>query len=66
MKPGGSMQLHKGSPIISILSRLNTIPRIDTYLFTVQLCLRLPKGLFPEGSPVKTLKTLPPFSILDT
>ena len=28
-------RIHKGSPIIPILSRINPIPRIDTYLFKV-------------------------------
>jgi hypothetical protein len=48
-------RIHKGSPIILILSRTNPITRIDTYLFKVHsshLRLDLPKGLFPVGLPV--------------
>ena len=33
MEPGGSMPHFKGPPIIPILSRINPIPRIDTYFF---------------------------------
>jgi hypothetical protein len=29
------MRIHKGSPIIPILSQINTIPRSDTYFFKV-------------------------------
>ena len=61
--------MHKGSPIIPILSRVNPIPRIDTYFFKINsnivLRLGLPKGLFPVGLPVKILKALLPSSILD-
>ena len=35
LNPGGSIQHPKGSSIISILSRINSIPRIDTYFFKV-------------------------------
>jgi len=57
--PEVQCRIHKGSPIIPILSRINTIPRIDTYLFKVHsnivlpptVCLGLPKGLFPVGLP---------------
>ena len=44
-------RIHKGSPIIYILSRINPIPYIDTYFFrsililSSHLCLGLPKGL---------------------
>ena len=70
--PEVQCRIHKGSPIIPILSRINPIPRIDTYLFKVhsnivlQLRLGLPKGLFPVGLPVKILKELLPSSILAT
>ena len=56
----------------SILSRINPIIRIDTYLFKVHSnidlpsSLGLPNGLFPVGLPVKILKTLPPSSIMAT
>ena len=58
------------SPIIPILSQINPIPRIDTYLFKVHSNIVLPftprplKGLFPVGLSVKTLKALLPSSIL--
>ena len=54
--------MHKGSPIIPILSQINLIPRIDTYLLKVHFnivlpsSLGLPNGLFPVGLPVKILK----------
>ena len=35
MKPGGSIAQSQGSPIIRILSRINPIPRIDTYFFKI-------------------------------
>ena len=35
MEPGGSMPHSQGLSIIHILSRINPIPRIDTYLFKV-------------------------------
>ena len=35
MEPGGQYRIHKGSPVIPILSRINLIPRIDTCLFKV-------------------------------
>ena len=72
MKPGGSMPHHKGSRIIPILSRINPIPRIDTYLFKLILVLSshlrlgFPKGLLHVGLPVKILKALLPSSILTT
>ena len=65
-------KVHKGSPIIPILSRINPIPRIDSYFFKVILILSshlrldLPKGLFRVGLPVKILKDLLPSSILAT
>jgi hypothetical protein len=45
-------RIYKCSPIISILSRINPFPRIDTHFFkihsnTVLTGLGLPKGLFP-------------------
>ena len=42
MEPGGSIYIHEGSPIIPILSRLNPILRIDTYLFKVHSNIVLP------------------------
>ena len=53
--------IHKGSPIIPILSRINLIPRIDTYLSKVHSNIVLPStptGHFPVGLPVKILKAL--------
>ena len=71
MEPGGSV-LHSQRPlIIPILSRINPIPRIYTYLFkehfNIALLSRLvlPKGLFPVGLPVKILKTLISFWLND-
>ena len=70
MLPGGSMRIQKGSPTIPILSRINPIPRIDTYFFKfhfiIVLHLRLPKGIFPVCVPVKILKAFLPLSILAT
>ena len=63
---GGSMPHLQGSPIIPILSRINPIPRIDTYFFNVHLRLDFPNGIFPVGLPVKVLKALLPSSILAT
>ena len=64
--------IHKRPPIIPILSRINPIPRIDTYFFKIHSNIflpstpRHPKGLFPAGVPVKMLKALLPSSILAT
>ena len=33
--------IHKGSPIIPILSRINPITRIDTYLFKVHSTVKI-------------------------
>ena len=47
MESGGLMPIHKGSPIIPILSRINPITRIDTYLlkahshYTTQIIILL-------------------------
>ena len=66
------MRIHMGSPIILILSRINPITHIDTYLSKVHLILPshlrlgLPKGLFPAGVPVKILKAFLPSSNLAT
>ena len=37
--PEVQFRIHKGSQIISILSRINPIPRIDTYIFKVHFLL---------------------------
>ena len=56
----------------ALLSRINQIPRIDTYLFKVysnivlHLRISFPKGLFPVGLPVTILKALLHSSILTT
>ena len=42
MNPEVQCRIHKGSPIIPILSRINPIPRIDTYLFKVHFNIVLP------------------------
>ena len=68
MQPGGSMSHSQGlSPIIPILSRINPIPRIDTYLFKVHSNIVLPSTprppqVPPIGLPVKILKALLPSS----
>ena len=47
--------IHKGSPIIPILSRINPIPSIDTYflrsiqILSSHLRIGLPRGLSPVG-----------------
>ena len=70
MSPEVQCRIHKGSQIIPILSRINLIHSIDTYLFKnhfniiFQPCLGLPRGLFREGLPVKMLKEFLPSSIL--
>ena len=59
---------------IPILSRINQIPRIDTYgissrsilILSSHLRLGLPNGLFPVGLPVQILKALLHSSILAT
>ena len=66
MNPEVQCRIHEGSLIIPILSRINPIPRIDTYLFKVHSNIVLPKGLFPVGLPVKILKALLSSSILAT
>ena len=44
-------RIHKGSPIIPILSRINPIPRTDTYLFKVHSNIFLPPTpRSPQGS----------------
>ena len=66
-KPEVQCHIHKGSPIIPILIRINPIARTDTILILYSyLRLELPKGLFPVGLPDKILKALLPSSILAT
>ena len=57
--PEVQCRIHKDSPIIPILSRINPISRIDTYFFKIHS-----KDLFPVGLPVKILKALLPSCIL--
>ena len=66
MDPGVQCRIHKGSPIIPILSGNNSIHIISKSIIILSSPLRLglPKGLFPVGSSVKILKALLPFSIL--
>ena len=70
MEPEGSM-LHKGSPIIPTLSRINPIRRIDFFevnsnIVASHLRLGVPKCIFPVSLPVTILKTHQPSSILTT
>ena len=70
--PEVQCSIHKGPPIIPILSQINPILQIDTYFFKIhsnipsRLRLSLPKGFFPVDDPVKMLKALLPSSILPT
>ena len=70
--PEAQCRIHKDSPIIPILNRINPISRIDTYflrpilILSSHLRLGLPKGLFPVGLPVKILKAFLTSSILAT
>ena len=72
MKPGCLSRIHKGSPVMTILSQINPIPRIDTIsLISIQILsshlrLGLPKDLLPIHVSVKILKALLPSSILAT
>ena len=50
MGPGDSMPHHKGSPEIPILSQINPITRIDTYLFKVHSNIVLPSPRPPQRS----------------
>ena len=45
MNPEVQFQIHKGSPIIRISSRINRIPRIDTHFFKVHSDIVLPSTL---------------------
>jgi hypothetical protein len=62
----------QGSTIIPNLSRMNSIPRINTNFFKIHSnvdlpsSLGLPKRLYLVGFPVNILNSLPPFSILAT
>ena len=42
MNPEVQRRIHKSSPTIPIVSRNNTIPRIDTYLFKIHSNIVLP------------------------
>ena len=59
MEPGGLMPRSQGSPIIiPILSRINPIPYIDTYLFIYHpniLTPSTPRRPYPQSRPVDRL-----------
>ena len=55
-------RIHKGSPIIAILSRINPITRIDTYVFKVSLLPSSILATFPVHLNLLDLTTL---TILD-
>ena len=68
--PEVQCRIHKGSPTIPILRRINPIPHIEIssksiLILSSHLCLGLPKCIFLAGVPVKILKALLP-SILTT
>ena len=46
--PEVQCRIHKGSPIIPILGRINAIPRIDTYLFKFHSNIFLPSTPRPH------------------
>ena len=59
--------IHNDSPVITILSRINPIPRINTFFFKTDyntVLPPMPKGLFPE--PVKILNAFLPSTNLTT
>jgi hypothetical protein len=64
--------IHKGSPIIPILSRIKQFPALipisssSILISSSHLRLGLPKGTFPAGLPIKILKALLPYFILAT
>ena len=66
MEPGSPYRIHKGSPIIPVLSRINPIPRIDTDFFRIhsnipsRLRLGPHKGLHLTCLTVIILKALLP------
>ena len=72
MNPEVQCRIHKGSPTIPILTRINPVLLNDTYLFEVYSNIvlpsmpSLPKVLFPVGLPIKILKANLPSSILAT
>ena len=49
MNPAVQCHIHKGSLIIPILSWINPIPRIDTYLFEVHFTVKILKALLPSS-----------------
>ena len=70
MDPEVQYCIHKDTPIIPILRRINPIPRIDTYFFKIHSNIVLPSTPWPfltslswSGVPVKMLKALLPSSI---
>ena len=48
MEPGVQCRIHKGSPIIPILSKPNPIPRNDTYFFKICSNIVLPSTPRPS------------------
>ena len=64
MDPEVQCRIHKDSPIIPILSRINLIPRNDPIslrsilILSSYLRLGLSKGVFPVGTPFEILKAL--------
>ena len=71
--PDVECSIQKGSPIISMLNRINPISLINANFFKISILilsshlrLGLPKGLFPVVLPVQILKAFLPYSILIT
>ena len=46
--PKVQCRIHKGSPIIPILSRINPIPRMDTHIFKIHFNIVLPSTTRPS------------------
>jgi hypothetical protein len=62
-------RVHKSPPMVHILSQINQVHTILSYLSTIHLNnfhhlhLGLPSGLFPTGFPTYTHSSSPPFAL---
>ena len=59
MEPGFQCRIEKSYQIIHFLSRINQIPRTDTYICKINSEIVLPRRLFPVNLPVKILAQEP-------